>query len=135
MNILFFLSPKMGLEFLYDDETALDALNKIKALTYTAIPVVSRSDGRYIGTVSEGDILWNIVDNKTPDIRILDSYPVTDIIDPKRYCPVNIEKPMEDLIKLIMNQNFVPVVDDRGVFMGIVTRKKVIDYLYAETLK
>ena len=29
-----------------------------------------------------------------------------------------------------MNQNFVPVVDDRGVFIGIVRRQAIIKYCY-----
>ena len=36
---------------------------------------------------------------------------------------------MEDLISISLNQNFVPVVDDRGVFVGIVARRQIIRYL------
>ena len=28
-----------------------------------------------------------------------------------------------------MNQNFIPVVDDAGIFIGLVTRKEIIRYL------
>ena len=35
---------------------------------------------------------------------------------------------MEDLREKVINQNFVPVVDDRNVFIGIVTRSDVIKY-------
>ncbi len=134
MNILFFLSPKMGLEYLHDTDTAYDALKKIKVRGYTAIPIVSKTDGTYIGTVSEGDILWNIVNSDYHDVKLLDGIMVEEIINKDKYKPVKVSEDMEDLIKLIMNQNFVPVVDDRGVFMGIVTRKRVIDYLYNETI-
>ena len=134
MNILFFLSPKMGLEYLHDTDTAYDALKKINVRGYTAIPIVSKSDGTYVGTVSEGDILWYIVNNDYHDVKLLDGIMVEEIINKDKYKPVKVSEDMEDLIKLIMNQNFVPVVDDRGVFMGIVTRKRVIDYLYNETI-
>ena len=36
---------------------------------------------------------------------------------------------MEDLFDKVTNQNFVPVVDDNQVFIGIVTRKDVLVYL------
>lgn len=39
---------------------------------------------------------------------------------------------MEDLFEKITNQNFVPVVDDNGIFIGIVTRKDVLLYLAAK---
>ena len=37
---------------------------------------------------------------------------------------------MEDLIKKAMNQNFVPVVDDQNKFIGIITRKSIIEYCF-----
>ena len=46
--------------------------------------------------------------------------------------PVSINSSMDDLVKLIVDQNFVPVVDDRGVFIGIITRKAVINYLLSK---
>ena len=37
---------------------------------------------------------------------------------------------MDELLYLIMEQNFVPVTDDRGKFIGIVTRHDIIKYFY-----
>ena len=37
---------------------------------------------------------------------------------------------MEDLLEKTLNQNFVPVVDDLNHFIGIITRKDVIQYFY-----
>ena len=39
---------------------------------------------------------------------------------------------MEELFERITNQNFVPVTDDRGIFIGIITRKDIITYLAAK---
>lgn len=47
---------------------------------------------------------------------------------------MKISESMENLFEKITNQNFVPVVDDKGVFIGIVTRKDVLLYL-AKKLK
>ena len=40
---------------------------------------------------------------------------------------------MDQLIEAAMNQNFVPVVDDRGIFIGIVRRQAIIRYCYEKS--
>ena len=42
--------------------------------------------------------------------------------------PVRVTTPMRDLIDRATHQNFVPVVDDKGAFIGIITRKAIIKY-------
>ena len=42
---------------------------------------------------------------------------------------------MEDLLDRAINQNYVPVVDDQGYFIGIITRKEIIKYCYKELKK
>ena len=42
---------------------------------------------------------------------------------------------MEDLLDKAINQNYVPVVDDQGYFIGIITRKEIIKYCYKELKK
>lgn len=130
MNILFFLTPKAELQFLEDDDTVRQAIEKIRVKGYTAIPVISKKDGTYVGTASEGDFLWHLIDENTWNIYELEKEKVVDIIDKTKYRPVKISAEVDDLLQLIMNQNFVPVVDDRGVFMGIITRRRVIEYYY-----
>ena len=135
MNILFFLTPKAKLEYLKDDQTVRQAIEKIRVKGYTAIPIISNKDGSYVGTVSEGDFLWHLIDENTWNIYELEKEKVVDIIDKDRYRPVKVSAEIDDLLQLIMNQNFVPVVDDRDVFMGIITRRRVIDYFYNESRK
>ncbi len=130
MNILFFLTPKAELQYLDDDDTIRQGIEKIRVKSYTAIPIVSKRDGTYKGTVSEGDFLWHLLDDDAWNIYDLEKEKIVDIIDKRKYQPVKISAEIDDLLQLIMNQNFVPVVDDRGVFMGIITRRKVIEYYY-----
>ena len=42
---------------------------------------------------------------------------------------------MDDLVDVITDQNFVPVIDDQEKFIGIVTRKDVIRFYYDEYRK
>ena len=57
MNILFFLSPKQDLMYVYDDFTLRQTLEKWENNRYASIPVLNRQ-GKYVGTLTEGDILW-----------------------------------------------------------------------------
>ena len=63
MNVITLLTPKAQVAYLYDDFTVRQGLEKLRVLGYTAIPVLDRN-GYYLGSVSEGDFLWAILDNK-----------------------------------------------------------------------
>lgn len=140
MNIAYFLRPKGQVAYLYDDYTFRQGLEKMRHHGYTAIPVISRS-GQYVGTVSEGDFLWRLV-NESPEnaeasrtMKELEQIHVRDILQTKTYPPVRITVTMDELLDNAMNQNFIPVTDDTGSFIGIVTRKDIIRYFSSERNK
>ena len=133
MNIAYFLIPKSSVAYLYDDFTFRQGLEKMRHHGYTAIPVISR-DGQYVGTVSEGDFLWRILEVNQDEesvfsMREMEQLHVHDIIHGDHHYPsVRITVSMEELLNSAMNQNFIPVVDDYNCFIGIVTRKDIIRY-------
>ena len=132
MNIAYFLLPKNRVAYLYDDYTFRQGLEKMRYHGYTAIPVISRS-GKYVGTISEGDFLWQILSNDAESRQIrsmkdLEQLHIRDLLRGNNYPPVRITVSMEELLSNAMNQNFIPVVDDLGNFTGIVTRKDIIRY-------
>lgn len=127
MNIAYFLLPKSRIAYLYDDFTFRQGLEKMRNRGYTAIPVITR-DGRYAGTVSEGDFLWRLLDTGDPSMKTAEALRVRDVIGNK-YPPVRITVTMDALLESAMNQNFIPVIDDLDKFIGIVTRKDIIGYL------
>ena len=86
-------------------------------------------EGKYIGTITEGDLLWFLKDRNFPDLKLLEDMPITSIERRRDNQAVKIDESMENLFDKVMNQNFVPVVDDKRVFIGIVTRKDVLAYL------
>jgi len=128
-SIIFLLRPKASLSFLEEDSTIRQGLEKIKFHGYTALPVISES-GKYVGTINEGDFLWFILSTKNFDIKKQEKYFIKDIIRKDWNPAVKIETTMDELVPRIMEQNFVPVIDDRGFFMGIITRKDVIENYY-----
>lgn len=128
MNILFFLTPKEKVSRVEDDDTLRQALEKMEHHGYSAIPLLSK-DGKYIGTITEGDLLWCIKNNKFPSLKQMEDIPITSIHRHRDNEAINISLSMKELVDKITNQNFVPVVDDNDVFIGIITRKDVILYL------
>lgn len=132
MNIAFFLTLKKDVAYVYDDFSIRQALEKMKHHGYTSVPVISRS-GKYISTVTEGDFLWYMLDESVSDtdgVSIYDAEDLMlrDIIRKDRAVAVRITATMDELLELAMNQNFVPVTDDGGYFIGIVTRKNIIKH-------
>ena len=131
MNIAAFLLPKAEVAYLRDNMTLRQGLEKLRRSGYTAIPVIDTED-RYIGVISEGDFLWNILaHNKSLDditLKSLESMSVRDILQNGKVRPTCIDTDMEELLERAKNQNFVPVIDDRNVFIGIVTSSDIIRY-------
>lgn len=129
MNILYFLTPKSKVAYIYDDFTLRQALEKMEHHKYSAIPILRRS-GEYVGTITEGDILWSIKNNNELNIKSAENTPISKIARRMDNLPVDINSSMAGIIRKAMNQNFVPVVDDTGCFIGIITRKDIIEFCY-----
>ena len=127
-NILFFLTPKAMCAFLYDDYTIRQALEKMEAAGYAGLPILNRR-GEYCGTLREGDILWAMKNMCNMDMRQAELRHIMDIPHRKDNVPVPVTTPMEDLVDTAINQNFVPVVDDKHTFIGIITRRSIVKYL------
>ena len=134
-NILFFLTPKALCAFLYDDYTIRQALEKMEAAHYSALPILTR-DGEYRGALTEGDILWAMKNMCRMDLRRAEMQRITEITRRKEYLPVRVTTSMNELVERAAAQNFVPVVDDKDTFIGLITRKSIIEYcqrtLFAE---
>ena len=126
-NILFFLTPKAMCAFLYDDFTVRQALEKMELAGYAALPILNKR-GEYRGTLTEGDLLWALKNLCYMDVRQAEAHRIMAITRKKDNIPVRVTTSMQELVDRAKNQNFVPVVDDYGSFIGIVTRKAIINY-------
>lgn len=125
MNLLRFLIPKSHVAYLEETASVRNGLEKLRHHGYTAIPVIAK-DGTYVGTVTEGDFLWMIIEQGECAPKLLEKRRVADLIRRNWNSPVKVSETMEHLVSRLTEQNFVPVVDDRGVFVGIVTRRAVL---------
>lgn len=129
MNILFFLTPKSEVAYIYDDFTLRQTLEKMEYHRYTAIPMINRS-GEYVGTITEGDLLWTIKNTYSLNMQEAEDMDIADIARRMDNKPININCNIEDLVMTSMQQNFVPVTDDDDTFIGIIKRKDIIEYCY-----
>ena len=133
MNILQFLTPKSQVAYLLDTFTVRQALEKMRYHGYSSIPVID-AEGAYVSTVSEGDFLWHLVDSGSSDRRDLERVRLCEILDQgeDKNPPVTVDIPLSVIYSRIARQNFVPVTDDRGSFVGIITRRKILLHLLEE---
>lgn len=127
MNIAFLLKPKSRVAYLVEGSSFRQGMEKLRRHGYTAIPVISK-DGRYRGCISEGDFLWNIMSMGSLDTHDLEQARIDDIIVEDRMPPVRVTANAEELLTRALEQNFVPVVDDRDIFVGIITRRAILSY-------
>ena len=136
MNILFFLTPKSDVAYIFEDETLRQTVEKMEHRKFSCIPILNK-EGKYTGTISEGDLLWGIklLNISSTDLKEMENVSIMAIPRRPTYKPVHADADMEDLLDRAINQNYVPVVDDKGSFIGIITRKEIIKYCYKEMKK
>ena len=126
-NILFFLTPKAMCAYLHDDDTIRQALEKMEQAGYAALPILNKR-GEYRGTLTEGDVLWALKNMCYMDMRQAEARRITEITRRKDHIPVRVTTSMHDLVERATSQNFVPVVDDKDAFIGLVTRGNIVKY-------
>ena len=136
MNILFFVTPKSAVAYIFEDETLRQTVEKMEHRKFSCIPILNK-EGQYTGTISEGDLLWGIklLNINSTDLKEMENVSIMAIPRRATYKPVHADADMEDLLDRAINQNYVPVIDDKGSFIGIITRKEIIKYCYKEMKK
>lgn len=127
MNLLFFLTPKANCAYLYNDDSLRQALERMEHSGYAALPILSKS-GQYCGTLNEGDLLWAIKNLCHLDLKDAENHSIMTIAHRRDNEAVPVTAGMQTLLMKATDQNFVPVVDDKGDFIGIVTRRAIMRY-------
>lgn len=113
--------------YVYDDYSLRQALEKMESAGFAALPILNKR-GEYRGTLTEGDLLWGLKNMCSMDMRQAETRKIMEISRRKDNVPVRVTTSMHDLVERSSAQNFVPVVDDKGAFIGIITRRAIIQY-------
>lgn len=127
-NAFTFFTPKNETQFITSDSTLRAVIEKFDFHKFTVVPVID-VEGKFLFTLSEGDVLRFIKNFAKFNYSIAENVLVTEIPIYRPYQHLNISADFEEICKLSLKQNFIPLVDDRGMFIGIIRRSKVLDYL------
>ena len=133
MNLALFITPKTAVAWMPASLTVRDAIDRMQEHGFSAVPVLD-DDGVYLGTLTEGDLLRAVM--RTGGFSIaapdggLDELVVEDVELRHDNRAVLVVADISAVVEVAVDQNFVPVIDSRGVLMGIVTRKAILEHLW-----
>ena len=133
MDVLSFITPKARTFYIEEDATVRQAVEKFDFHKFSVVPIIGKN-GEYVSTLSEGDILRYIKNEADFDISAAEHVRVTEIEKYRPYKALDLRAETEEIVRLSLEQNFIPIVDDRGAYMGIVKRKAIIDYLFSNSV-
>jgi CBS domain-containing protein len=128
MNLFRFIIPKSLVEYITVDSTVRQGFEKMRFHRYVAIPVLD-ADGKYVAMLRNDDVLEYFISAESVDMKIAEKVQVGDIVDPSYTRPLYHNATMQELFETVKEHNSVPVVDDRGCFIGIVLRRDVMNFL------
>ncbi len=129
MNILAFLIPKTKTKFVEDDATLRQTLERMDFYKYSVVPLLEKN-GKYLGTIAEGDLLSYIKNECDLDLKKGENVKISSIPRYRSYKALRIDADFKEIVELLMEQNFIPLIDDRNTFIGIVPRKSILNYYY-----
>ncbi|MCD8209204.1 MAG: CBS domain-containing protein [Coprobacillus sp.] len=132
-SILFYLTPKKDVGFIDNTSTIRQAIEKMEFHHYLAVPILSET-GEYLGVISTADLLFYIKNEKL-DMKLIESELVSNVPLERDVKSVKIDATPDDVMSLMAKQNFVPVVDDRNMFIGIITRRSIMSSLSKEDIE
>lgn len=126
-SIVSLITPKKSTFYIEKDSTVRQALEKFDAHKFSVVPMID-GNGEYIGTLSEGDILRYIKNHHYFDVKVSENTRIDQIEHYRPYKALGINATMMDVYKLSLSQNFVPLIDDKNHFIGIIKRSAILKY-------
>jgi CBS domain-containing protein len=128
MDITSFLTPKSEVVWVSAEGTIAQALERMKPNGFGSVPILDE-DGHYFGTLSTSDLIWYLVQagDFWQDAALVT--PLASVRRARNDEALHVAAGVPKLLGQIALQSFVSVVDDSGLFLGIVRRRPVIEYL------
>lgn len=123
-----FLTPAENLAVLIDTHNADHATLLLSQMTYTRVPVVT-DEKEFVGTIGLRDILAYQMEQGLSQESMAD----TDIVHmtKKDVAVVTPDYTLTDVLHKLVDESFLPVVDEEGIFQGIITRKSILKAINA----
>ena len=114
--------------FLNEKATVRQAIELFDVHKYAVIPLVD-DEGHFVGTLSEGDLLCFLKNVVKYDIKAAEKVSVKDMERYRQYRSLEVSSLWSEFFVLSLDQNFIPVTDDKGIYIGIVKRREIIKFL------
>lgn len=127
-SIMSIFTPKKMTAFLSENATVRQAIELFDVHKYAVIPLVD-DEGHFVGTLSEGDLLCFLKNKANYDIKATEKVLVKDMERYREYRSLEVSSLWNEFFVLSLDQNFIPVTDDKGVYIGIVKRREIIKFL------
>ena len=124
-SIISLLTPKKLTFYLDENSTIRQALEKFDVHKFSVVPIINK-EGKYCGTLSEGDILRFIKNVANFNMKIAENVLIKDIDHYRPYQALRIDALILEVFTLSLEQNFIPIIDDNDIYIGIIKRKEVL---------
>ena len=118
-----FLTPARNLAVLIDTHNVDHAILVLSQISYTRVPVVT-DQMKYVGTISLTDILSYQMKHDYYD----EVFSSMDIVHMTKTDGESLGKDytVTEVLHKLVEESFLPVVSEDGVFEGIITRKSIL---------
>ena len=126
-KMLDFMIPADNVANVIDQHTLSTGLLILTQSNYTMIPVLS-AESKLMGVISMSMIIKAVMTVDAIEMERLDELKVRDVMLSQ---PVRVQSNchLADVLNYLIDQNFVCVVDEDNRFLGIITRKNVLQRL------
>lgn len=91
---------------------------------YSKIPVLGKDD-HFVGLVSLSDVVNKMIDLQTISMDLLEGLTVADVMETD-VPTIDENWELEEVLHLLVDSPFLPVVTEERVFKGIITRKELL---------
>jgi len=127
IEVAAFLMPKSEVVWVSASGSVEQALERMKPNGFAAVPILD-DEGCYVDTLSTSDLMWFLLGVGSAWRELARATALLTVPRRLNGLVLHVDASLSALINAAIEQSFVSVVDDRGVFIGIVRRRPVIEY-------
>lgn len=100
------------------------ALLVLSQVGYSSIPVLDKDD-RFVGLLTLTDVVSKMMELDEIDSDNLSQFTVADVMQTD-IGTITEKSDLEDILHLLVDANYLPVLDEKGLFKGIITRREIL---------
>lgn len=119
-----FIVPAENVATLLYNHPLEHALLILSKVGYAKIPVLDSED-HLVGLIGLADIVNKMMGLTGFEYHLLEGLTVADVME-VNVPTVSEASDLEDILHLLVDGSFLPVVDEENVFEGIITRKEIL---------